>query len=144
MKKELIIHIPEKAKIQNPAKLVEVLKSLNPGDYYILIKDYKKRSLKQNAYYWSVVVPMVKDGLNDQGWDEIRYAEEAHEVIKGQFLSKSVPNTLTGEILEIRGSSSDLTTTEFLAFIDQVIKWAAEFLGIQIPYPNEKMIVADE
>jgi len=96
-----------------------------------------KRSGQQNRYYWGGVVPIVCRGLNDVGY---RISEaETHEYLKASFLKDSIVNEKTGELLPMIGSTRKLTTVEFMEYIQDIQRWAAEFLGIEIPDPNEQV-----
>ena len=80
-------------------------------------------------------MPMVREGLIDVGYKISK--EETHDFLKHKFLVKELVNEETGEILKSIGSTSDLTTSEFMDFIAEIQQWAAEFLGINIPDPGE-------
>ena len=111
---------------------------LKDGRYLIRIDDARKRSLPQNNYYWGVVVPMVRAGLYDAGFDEVRTNDQAHAVIKRYHLKNDIVSKDTGHILEQDGSTAVLTPPQFNDFIERVCRWAAEYLGIAIPAPNEQ------
>ncbi len=112
------------------------LKTSPKGKYFLhLEKIYRKRSLNQNAYYWAVVVPIVKDGLFDVGYK--LSLEQTHEYLKNEFLKQEITNEQTGEIKVINRSTTELKTVEFMEFIDSVIQWAAEYLSVKIPMPDE-------
>lgn len=123
--------------IANPAAIRKAFTGLQDGTYQVKISPRKVRSLQQNAYYWGVVCEMVKDGLQDVGYRSIQTEEDAHEFLKALFLKKQVVNEETGEAIEIHGSTATMLTQEFNFYIDQVLQWAAEYLGIVIPLPNE-------
>ena len=36
-------------------------------------------------------------------------------------------------------TSSEMTTTDFMEYINEVQKWSAEFLNVDIPDPNEEL-----
>lgn len=135
---EYFIHIKE-GKVLNRQVLKKAFEDLEDSRYLVKIDKANKRSLPQNAYYWSVIIPLVKAGLKDIGYNEIKTESDAHEVLKYLFLKKQIPNENTGEVVEILGSTTKLTTTEFNLFIEQIIIWAAEYLNIQIPLPNEQL-----
>lgn len=126
-------------KIINPAEMRELFNTLKEGRHQITIKDMRKRSLPQNDYYWGVVVPMCRQGLYDAGYDEVKTSLDSHEVLKHLFLKKEVTNKSTGEVLTLDGSSKDLSIPEFNEYIENICKWAAEYLSIVIPSPNEAM-----
>lgn len=137
---EFFIHI-DAGQVTNKQVLENILRKLTSGRYLVKIKKHNKRTLNQNAYYHGIVVPLVKDGLIDIGYNEIKTNEDAHEVIKYLFLKKTIPNEHTGEAIELLGSTKELSTTEFILFIQEIQQWAAEFLNIQIPDPNEQLQV---
>lgn len=116
--------------------LTEKLKNLPDSRYKITIKKHNKRSLSQNAYYHGVIVPIVKDGLREAGFDGIKTDEDAHEAIKYLFLQKTIKNSLNGESIELLGSTKELSTTEFIQFVADIQKWAAEYLNTIIPDPE--------
>lgn len=110
------------------------------GRFLMTIEDKNKRSLPQNAYYWSCVVPMVKEGLRDAGYDEIKTEEDAHEVMKHLFLKQRVVNKETGEVVfELTRSTTSLTKELFNEYLESIWRWAAEFLNVVIPAPNTQM-----
>lgn len=128
-------------KIVNKQIFDVLIESLSDGRHKMEIDDFTERSNKQNKYYWKVIVPAVKNGLRHIGWDEIKTNDDAHEFIKDQFFKRTLVNHETGERKDIPGSTGNLTPREFNEFIEAVVKWGAEFLGIQIPFPNEPMFV---
>lgn len=99
----------------------------------------KRRSLMQNAYYWGVVVPLVREGLRDAGWQFT--IEETHELMKAKHLKIEKVNEDTGEIIRSIGSTTDLTTTGMMDYIAAIQQWAAEFIGVTIPDPNEQLMI---
>lgn len=138
--RERTLHI-ESGKVLNRDNIARLFKSLEDGTYAIRIFIRRKRTLPQNDYYWGVVCEMVKDGLRDAGYDNVHTPEDAHEVLKYLFLRRRVVNKETGELLaEIPGSTASLNTYDFSEYLEHIIRWAAEYLGIVIPYPNESLI----
>ena len=85
------------------------------------------------------MIPIVFKGLRDAGFDDIRTTEDAKAVIKSLFLKRAIPNVNTGEAIEFIQDTHKLSTVEFMEFIEAVIKWAAEYLNIHIPYPGEQI-----
>ncbi len=97
----------------------------------------KKRSLKQNRYYWGVVVPLVKAGLTDAGW---RYTtEQVHEDLKRDFNIVEIVNEQSGEIRKSIGSTTEMTTKQIMEYFAKITEWSAEYLGVEIPEPNEQL-----
>lgn len=105
----------------------------------ITMKKYRKsRSNKQNAFYHGCLIPYVIDGLVAMGTNKnLLSAENVHEMLKAKFLGEDIPNE-HGEFIRINWSTTDLSTTEFMEYIADIQQWAAEFLGIYIPSPNEQ------
>jgi hypothetical protein len=108
------------------------------GEVELVVKTRKRRrSGVQNAYYWGVVVPMVRDGLMEMGNDVS--VEETHEFLKCNFNYTEVVNEDSGEVLRVPRSTTNLDTKEFGEFVEMVSRWASEWLGIVIPAPNEQV-----
>lgn len=99
----------------------------------------KKRSLPQNSYYHGVVVQEVKLGLLGIGYDMT--ADEVHFFLKQKFNTVQMPGK-DGLMIEVPGSTTDLTTVAFCEYVDRIAQWAAEYLGIHIPMPNENLKMA--
>lgn len=133
---ELYFHIGTDGQITNPPKIREAFK-LQPGTYVLTIRSFKKRTIPQNKYYWRGVLPLVLEGLRHNGYNEVKTVADAHEVLKHVFLKRAVANEETGEVIAtIAGSTADLSTIDFNAFIEEVIKWSIEYLGVTIPPPG--------
>lgn len=135
---ELIIHI-NNGKLINPVEFKEAFRGLKDGKHLVMIKDMRKRSLSQNAYYWGVCVPMVRKGLYEIGFDDVKTDADAHEMMKQLHLKRRMINNQTGDIIDLAGSSAKLTTPEFSEYLEQVCRWASEYLSINIPSPNEQL-----
>lgn len=99
-----------------------------------------RRSEQANAYYWGqVLTPMSKDGS-----DGDQSPEEIHDAMCAMFLPdepKRVAffNRMTGETLEVETDarrSSRLKGDEFYTFVEQVRKFALEFLGVRTEDPD--------
>jgi hypothetical protein len=84
----------------------------------------KDRSGQQNNFYWSVVVEILGKELG-------MTAQETHEALKIKFLSRTDKALLTVK------STTQLSTKEFMEYTEAIQRWAAEFLNINIPNPNE-------
>ncbi len=125
-------------KFVNTGKLKAYNDSLPDGTYKLIIDHSKKRSNDQNAYYWGVVVPLVFQGLRDAGFDQVKSNEDAHLIMKSLFLKQQIPNN-EGEVIEFVKSTTDLKTVDFAAYLLSIFQWAAEYLGVQIPEPNEQL-----
>lgn len=126
-------------KISNRRGFDEDMRAFDGYRLLISVKRYhKQRSLKQNAYYHGCIIPYVQGGLLDMGFEKhILGAETVHDMLKNKFLKEDVP-VESGEFITLVKSTSDLSTVEFMDYIDEIKKWAAEFLNINIPDPGEQ------
>jgi hypothetical protein len=130
-----------KMTIFNRQDLLDTCNRIGELDILITIEERKrKRTNNQNSYYWAVLVPCVRQGLLDLGHELT--LEEVHEFLKVKFNSKSIIDESTGEVLAvIGGSTTNLDTFDFGQYFEAIIRWAAEYLGVEIPYPNEQMSI---
>jgi hypothetical protein len=119
--------------------ITDHLLNLLPGRWVIEFTKYKpKRSIAQNSYYWGVVINCVRDGLIDMGFEQsMLSAENIHEMLKAKFLKQDIAND-QGEFITMVRGSSELNKLEFMDYIDDIHRWAAEFLGINIPSPGQQ------
>lgn len=95
----------------------------------------KKRSINQNSFYFGVIVPLVRQKLNEAGNDITD--KGTHKLIKQEvwrhFKSITLPDGSKREILD---TSTNLTTTQWEENIEKTRAWAAEW-DIFLPLPNE-------
>lgn len=97
----------------------------------------KRRSNRQNAYYWGVVVPAVLEMFLEAGNSITE--EGVHDFLKA-YVGKLVKHVKqpNGSIAVVLGSTADLRTLEFEDYLEKCRAWAAE-MGCVIPLPNEEM-----
>lgn len=131
-----LIGIIQDGKFQSPrkAELLEWCRK-NEGKTVVfnLTVQRKKRSNDQNSFYHGVCVPMVQAGMYELG-NEMSL-QETHEFLKKELNYKEVPSKF-GELMRVPRSTTELTTVEFVAYIERIQRFAAEYLGIVIPDPN--------
>ncbi len=137
MKKSSIIIRIEGGKLQDRKKMVQLL-SAPDGRYLVELSSLNKRSNQQNAYIHAVLFPEFKNALQGVGYN-IKSGEQGKEVCKKMFLTDRVVNEKTGEVLEYTKHTAELTKEEMGIFIEDVIRFAAEEMNYQIPYPNEAL-----
>lgn len=110
------------------------------------------RSKKQNSYYWAEVIPKVRKGLEDYGYQLSEKGVEswfidyiltaaatdntAHAYMKKCFLEIAWTKKKDDEQDEL--STKDLDTEDFKKYFELIIKFAAEHLNMQIMYPGEQ------
>ena len=98
-------------------------------DIAVTIEKWKPTtSNPQFRYYYGVVLELI---AKETGMDK----ESLDSILKSKFLYEY---TMLGDNLEkCTISKTRVTTTQFNEFLNQVVCWAAEFLGLVIPEPNE-------
>jgi hypothetical protein len=116
-------------KLANEAIRRELL-SLSGKRITISIEKYKKkRSNEQNAYYFGVIVKIISDHI---GYT----TDEVHELLKESFLgTKEIK--IGDKTSKVPNSTTKLTTSDFMAYIEDIQRFAAEKLDLYIPSPNE-------
>jgi hypothetical protein len=123
MNKKLALSIGEKNQIKN---LLEKL----DGEFVQLQLGRKKsqRTIKQNALYWGVVLSAIQQ---ETGHDK----EELHRFFCAEYLKGTI--NINGLELGTVASTTQLSTTEFKVYIEKIIRFAGEFLKIDIPMPED-------
>jgi hypothetical protein len=140
---EIITSISNGIFKRNRNLVLQAIQSFNDKDVIITFsKPKKSRSNNQNAFYWGVVLPLVQNGLLE-ATGELRTVNNIHyKILLPLFApTNEIVNKDTGESLTEKLTSSEMTTTQFCEYILEVQKWGAEFLGIDIPSPNEENLL---
>jgi len=130
-------HVSETGDISLPTRLKGDVAKLFAGRDIVVTFERKrrKRSLNQNAYYWSVIIQFITDAMNEAG--ENVAPQEVHEFLKFRFLRVQKIDPDTAELLwEYSRSTTGLSTVQFSLYMDQCIQFAAEMLGVTIPAPS--------
>lgn len=104
----------------------------------ITVEAGRKRSDQQNKYYWGVIVELIRLAINEINGENFT-AENIHDFLKERFLEGFEIHAATGELLNIRKSTTDNTTTKQEEYHEQCRQFASEYLNIEIPLPNEKL-----
>lgn len=95
-----------------------------------------KRTVNQNEYLWGLVYPLLLDSLVNEGW-EFTSTEQVHEFFKSLVAKKEVVNYSTGEIVSIPVSTSEMDTVQFSSYLQEIKKYAKEYLNLEIPDPDK-------
>ena len=143
MKLEIYSAVENGNLTRNRPLLTNAIKSLEGKNVTITIeRTKKKRSNPQNSFYYGVVVPLIRQGLNDLG--HFYTNNQAHEIIK-QYVADTAPDVIVEE-LNLNGltsrrvkSTSELTTSEFMDYVEVSSQFAADYLNIVIPTPGEQI-----
>jgi hypothetical protein len=138
-----ILNIREGA-IQNPKAIRTLVNSLKDGKYKIEISPVNQRTLPQNSYLHGLLIPEFRKALNSVGYDEVKTDSQAKLIMKSMFLTAEVVSKETGEMIKYVKRTRDLNKEELNVLIEEVIKFSAEHMSYQIPYPNEQLMMQYE
>lgn len=120
---------------------VDIKKAVEAGRAVkVSVKSVATKTNKQLGYYWSVVVPIIQEGMREQG-------NELSQVEVNQFLNerffcqiKTISWVRNGAefFAQIRKprSKSGATKDEMSEYIDKCRKFSSEELGKYIPDPK--------
>ena len=109
-----------------PEQLVVRLASLEGKRVEVIVRrETKTRTSQQNRYLFGVVYAIISDCT---GYDP----EQVHDAMKVKFASQHLDNGLV-----ITERTSKMTTERMTQYIDDIKRWAAEFLGCYIPDAGE-------
>lgn len=97
-------------------------------------KERGTRTLRQNNYYWGIVLKYIAEYIGER-------EEDLHEIFKAKFLKSR--RQWRGAEMTILKSTSDLTSDEFGIYIDRVIQEGAE-LGVVVPMADPDYYVKEQ
>ena len=117
-----------KFKAENKNDFVMAFSHFEGKDVEIVVKKRGKNKNRQYRYLYSVVYQCIADN-SGMSIDEVDYA------MKLKFYFEY--NTVLKIRMPKKKSDSFFNTGEFTKFIENVRKWAMDFLGVRIPEPNE-------
>ena len=148
--KEIILEysgkVTDQGRLELPSKrLAQEIKVFSGKEVKVIIRRKKKvRSSLQNRYYWGCMVRMVLDALVDIGHNELQSGNPdsmqiVHEFLKGKFLIGADIVDTQGNVERLPPTTQKLSTVEFIDYKADIQQWAAEFLNIIIPDPNEQI-----
>lgn len=116
--------------------LRELITKMEGKNLVITVKEQgKRRSDRQNAFYWGVVIPLIKQLFEDAG--TTCAPEDVHcylkEHVGGMMKVIILPDGSRRAIVE---SSTKLTTVQWEDYMEKVRAWAAGW-GVVIALPSE-------
>ena len=120
----------EKGKLllDQPQKYLIQISALNGKKVELILRKKRNpRSLRQNAFYWGVVIEILS---NHFGYEP----EEMHNALKFQFLR--FRSDKSPDLVSVK-STTRLSTEEFNNYVNRVVIWAAQEHGIFIPDPRQ-------
>ena len=135
MSKEIYIRINDSKQWNNTKVLWDYLRTLGNGKYKITISKATKRTLAQNDWFHSIL-PLIRDGLRDAGYNEIRTNEDAKDFVKSLFFSEEISNGI--ETMKIVRGTSETSKLDFASRAEDIIIWAQTYLGIDVAPPGKQ------
>lgn len=135
---EFVIEKQENKLWRNTKAWKQYLNDLPVGRYKVKIQNVDQRTIFQNNWFHAVL-PEIKMALNHMGYNEVKTNEDAKDVVKALFFKKKVSNGI--EEIEVIQGTSQTSKLDFTSKADEIIKWAAEYLGIQIAPPDKQLQV---
>lgn len=109
-----------------------------------------KRSNEQNAYLWGVCYPIIASGMADIGTP---ISKEGVHVMMRLKAGEDLPNVIyedavnkeTGEVIARRmRSTTEYTTSQMMEYIEAIHAFAAEYLGVVIPDPDQQLEIGND
>ena len=124
--------------VRNRAKVeAEALKS-GLTEFEVIVRKKKRyRSIPLNRYYFGIVVVSIRNAFREFGNDVD--SELVHEFLKARFHYSEFVDEKSGEIIKLPKSTTEMSNTEFIEYIERIKQFAAETLGIYIADPNEQL-----
>ena len=105
--------------------LTAQLEGLPQDKAFVVSVTPETRSLRQNAYLWTVVYPEIVQFMENT--HQKQYSSEAvHEVLKIKFIPHRVEHMNRRDV-KIYRTTTKLTKAEFSDYLEKVFAWAAEF-----------------
>jgi len=129
----------KKGKLQFQEPGQDYLSAQRDGWYLCTItKPKSSRTNQMNRYLWGCVYKMIAD---ETGYD----SEQIHFLMKSKFGTVLETKMLTNEFSEPSYLRPPISTTKYTVeemqdYWQRITQWAAEFLSLQIPEPNEMEI----
>lgn len=128
--KRFIIHKRDAIRRENARACIY---DLDPGRAWVVeIKEYrKKRSLDQNAYIHAVPLKILAEHT---GYE----IEELKEYLCGEFSGWQEREVFGKKKVRPKLRTSDMDSQQMTQFIEFLIWFGSDKLGLTIPYPNEE------
>lgn len=90
-------------------------------------------TLSQNAYLWGVVYKLIAEEIGSD-------IDSVHEDLKLNFgLKKESVSIITGEVFEVKRSTTSYDTAEMSNYITKIKNWSITFLNLIIPDANSEL-----
>lgn len=126
-----------KLTLANRKRFEQDIKDFKDCAVELTVKAKNQRSSTQNRYLWGVVYKEVEIRLKQLGNDV--NPDVVHDFLKGKFNRVEVIGN-GGEVIDYIGDSTKkMNKEQFSIYVGKIIEWAADFLNITIPLPNETL-----
>ena len=110
-------------------RLQSELNTLANGNYNLTVKkEVKHRSLNQNKWFWLCMTCIEKETGTDRN--------DAHDFMCTKFLRRKA--VINGTEKDVIYGTSKLNTDQFGEFMEKVIAYTGQELGITLPNPEDK------
>ena len=125
--------------VNNKGKINNAIKHFEGKEVVLVIKLRRKfRSLKQNSYYFGVIIPLAVKAISDE-WGEVWSKSKTHEFFKNRFLFNERVNEQTAEIIQIPKSTTDNSTIEQEEYHLKCVEFLREWFNVEVPLPNDNI-----
>ena len=121
-------------------------RKLEGHDVEVTVQSIRIRSNPQNRYYWGTLLYMIREELEQEGYQASDLAAGAsgnltrdlvHEVMKELFAKQEIYHPETGQVIAVtKRSTRDMSTKQFKDYIDNIRQWAVENLSLDVPDPT--------
>lgn len=138
---EFIIEKQDNKLWRNIKAYKQYLNDLPAGRFKIIVQPIDKRTNQQNSWLHAVL-PEILMGLRNLGYDEVKTSEDAKDIVKAIFFKKEISNG--SETIEVIQGTSKTSKLDFSTKADEIIRWAAEYLGIDIAPPGDQLVFIDD
>jgi len=98
------------------------------GEFVSVKVGEKKRSNQQNAFYWSAIVSPISQHT---GYT----IDETHAILKELFLKRR-DIVMGSATVEIPPESKKLTTEQFTKYVEDIMIWSVQELGLILEDPR--------
>lgn len=112
--------------------------NLPNGRYTLVVeKQHNKASQLQFGYLYGVVYPIALKAYLELGNEDITTVEQLDYFFKSKFANIEVIDRETGDITKLPQSKAQFKTIDEMVYQDKIINWCNEWLGTQIPEPDQ-------
>ena len=120
-----------KGNLSVEGRYYKYLLSLEGAVEVIVRKPKKGRSIRQNSYYFGIIVSMISEETGHE-------PDEIHEILKSMFLTQHTE--IMGIGADYVKSTTSLSTVEMEDYLSKCRQFGSLTQGIFIPLPNEVMM----